>query len=153
MNINELNIFLDCIVGSSKAFLENDINVEVLNISECKYRVEDKYSALISFSGQINFFYLITLDRELLQSIFKVMVPLELSSEEKEEMMNSLSEEIINTVAGFAISSFQKKYEDLIMSVPLVLNNEILETFETNDFSASKRIETDFGDLVCTIIP
>ncbi|MEA3554210.1 MAG: hypothetical protein U9R39_07420, partial [Campylobacterota bacterium] len=79
-------------------------------------------------------------------------VPTPISDEEKQEMMESLPGEIVNTVAGLAISKFPKKYKDLIMSEPIAMDRSILKTLQENNLSKTKEIETSDGNLTCTII-
>lgn len=151
MKIDELNLFLDYIIDISKTFLLNDINVEVIKTSECKHNVLDKYVALVSFEGTKSFLCCIGIDDSLLQKTFKEMIPFEINSEEKEEMIKSLTDEVINTVAGLAISKFPPKYDDLTMSTPLVIDENILDVLNTKKLILSKRIETNFGDFICIL--
>jgi len=152
MTSEEIELFLTYTVDITQSFLENDMKIKVGEISICENDIRDKYAGLISFDGRINFFCLIAIEGELLEKIFQVMLPFEMSTEEKEEMMKLLPNEVVNIIAGLTILKFPKEYSDEVMSVPLVLKEKILEIFKINNLSASKKLAANFGDFICTVI-
>ena len=145
-------ILLDAIINTSKSFLQNDISIEVIETFSTKNSNINKHYSLVGFNGDIDIFCVISIDEELLERIYNVFVPCEVSNEEKQEMIGNLPDEIVNTVAGLAIASFPKEYDNLVMSEPLSLDKNILEDYETTNMSVSKKIQTVYGSFVCTII-
>ncbi len=152
MNSIEENILLDIITDVSKSFLENDMSIEVNEVTNSEDSNINKYYALVSFDGDMNIFCIVSIDEELLNHILKAFLPHQMSDEEKDEMICKLPDEIVNPVAGLSIARFPKKYENLVMSVPLALDKKEIETLEINYASASKKIKTMYGYFVCSVI-
>ena len=152
IGIHDAQNLLECVVSSSKKFLENDINVQILDVCRYEEIAQNQYSALVKFESSANFYCRIYIDKPLLGCILQVMVPFLLSDEEKEELYESLTQEVVNTVAGLAIASFPLKYENALMSQPLMLDEKTVTTVTTDTFFVSKMIRTDCGNFTCSII-
>ncbi|NOQ32063.1 MAG: response regulator [Helicobacteraceae bacterium] len=146
------DILLDSVVDVSKLFLENDMSIKVLDTIDSENSNINKYYSLVSFNGNINVFCIVAIDEDLLEHIFNAFVTSEVSNEEREEMIVTLPDEIVNTVAGLTISNFSKEYDSLVMSEPLTLDKNLIENFELGNLSVSKIIQTAHGDFTCTII-
>ena len=66
---NDLELVLNCIMETSKTFLENDMNIQTTNILNCtKSEMNNEFSAL-RFKGFINIICIISIDQELLKEI------------------------------------------------------------------------------------
>jgi len=145
-------IILDALVKCAEIFLKDDMSIEVHGSRVCDKTNFDTHYALVGFNGSANLLVLISIDNQVLENIYKVFVDYEVSEEEKNEMMNELPDEVINTVAGLAIASFPKEYDDLVMSTPLAADKYTLDNIEKNNPSISKSVQTLYGEMICTII-
>ena len=88
----------------------------------------------------------------LLDKIFGVFIPYEITDEEKNDIIKTLPDEIINTVVGLSISRFPKEYKELDMSIPILLDQAVIELLNNDNLSITKKINTSYGSLKCTII-
>jgi|GEM_PF-348148 len=149
---SDVSVLLDSISSTTKSFLLNDLGIELIDISSSKDIHLDKYFATVKFSGDIEVFCIVTISDELIDSIFSAFVAAEVSDKEKQEMIITLPDEIVNTVAGLAISKFPEKYKNLVMSEPIELDMNIIKALVENNLSETKKIQTVNGSLACTII-
>ncbi len=146
------SVILDCVIDVSKSFLENDMSLEVKNTKnfdgDC---FKDNFST-VSFKGNLNLFCIVSMDANLTNNIYNIFLP-DLKSEDKTiEMLNSLLNEVVNIVAGLAISKFPVEYKDLVLSEPIAMDSSILESLKLVNSHISKEIQTVQGNLICTII-
>lgn len=149
---NEESIILDCIIESASAFLKDNMNIEIQEVVDLKDYEVGKYVSTIAFNGSINIFCTITIGEEVMESIYKNFIFEPLDDKEAKDLMNSLPSEIVNTVAGLAISKFPSKYDDLVMSEPIFFDNSIMGNLKSENESISKNIKTKKGDFICNII-
>ncbi|MEA3554224.1 MAG: response regulator [Campylobacterota bacterium] len=152
IQVKDEDIILDCVIDASKNFLSNDIGIEVKNINDSDSKLLYDYFATVSFNGGINLFCTVSLSDELVNEIYNIFVPEPMSEEDKKEMIASLPNEIVNTVAGLAITKFPKIYDDLVMSEPVALDKSILESLINENDYISKEIQTVLGSFICTVI-
>jgi two-component system chemotaxis sensor kinase CheA len=143
---------LNIIIDTSLSFLKNDTSIKILKTTNCEHSHINKNYSVLSFSGDIDIFCIVSIDDELLKNIFKLFVRDEISTEEREELLISFPDTVANTLVGRSIEKFPKKYSGLTMSAPLIIDRNILVSFEENNMSASKKIETSHGEFMCTII-
>jgi len=149
---NEESIILDCIIESTTDFLKDNMNIGIEEVVDLKDYEIGKYVSTIAFNGSINIFCTIVIDEEVMESIYKNFIFEPLDDKEARELMNSLPSEIVNTVAGLAISKFPSKYDDLVMSEPIFFDNSILKNLKEENETISKSIKTKKGDFICNII-
>jgi len=149
---NEESIILDCIIESASDFLKDNMNIEIEEVVDLEEYEVGKYVSTIAFNGSINIFCTITIGEEVMESLYENFIFEPLDDKEAKELMNSLPSEIVNTVAGLAISKFPSKYDDLVMSEPIFFDNSILKNLKQENETISKNIKTKKGDFICNII-
>ncbi|MEA3554222.1 MAG: hypothetical protein U9R39_07480 [Campylobacterota bacterium] len=145
---------LDCLTKVSQSFLNDDMKIEVIDTNSIeKYDIINYYLGTVKFTKEdTTIICVVSMDKPLFDTIFKVFFPEEISQEEYDELALALPDEIINTVAGLSISEFPKEYEDLEMSVPLSFKKSALKILKQNGRFISKEIKTTKGSFVCTVI-
>ncbi len=143
---------LNSTIETAVHFLENDMNVKVLESIESKnIEIKEHFSA-VNFSGKIDLTTLCLIDEELLKTIYKVFIPHSLSASETKEMLEEMPNEVINIIAGLSISKFPKPYDNLTMSPPSTISKEDMEKLLSGTAYISKEIQTEKGSLHCIII-
>ncbi|MEA3497570.1 MAG: hypothetical protein U9R16_00790 [Campylobacterota bacterium] len=155
--MNDTNIehtILNCLTKVSQSFLNDDMKIEVIDTNSIeKYDIINYYLGSVKFTqDNINIICIVSMDKLLFDTIFKVFFPEEISQEEYDELALALPDEIVNTVAGLSISEFPTEYEDLEMSVPLAFKKSALKILKQNGRFISKEIKTAKGSFVCSII-
>ncbi len=143
---------LEAIIEVSKNFLKDDISVEVTDKCISKDCTALKNYAAVTYKGEVDLLFVLCLDDLLLNSVYKVFIPVVVSLEDKNEMMKEISNEIINTIAGLAISKFPKPYNNLELSPPLYIKKSEILFLKEGNFNIAKVIETSDGNFCCTII-
>ena len=149
---NDAKKLIECITEVTKSFLTNNIGVKLLSIKTDEELNLDKYFSTIKFSGKIEIFCTVSISSELLDKIFNAFIPDGVSEQEKQKIIKSLPNEIINIIAGLAISKFPKKYQDLVMGTPVALDKDIIQAFQIDNLSATKKVQTSSGSLAYTVI-
>ena len=149
---DDATLLVNNISSITESFLQNDLGIELIKSESCKNINFNKYYSIVKFSGDSEIFCIITISDELINSIFNAFVSCEVSDEERQEMIPTLPDEIVNTVAGLAITKFPKKYENLVMSEPIMLDINILQLLIEDNLSKTQEIETSDGNLTCTVI-
>ncbi len=143
---------LDCVIDTTKQFLQNDMSITIDYVKDSTISNFKDYMASISLSGKDNFLFIIFIDEKLLKSIYRVFFPEELSKKETSEMMIELPKEIINTVVGLSILNFPQEYKDLELSVPLDIKSKNIENLIADRYNISAEICTESGSFYCTVI-
>lgn len=132
----------DSISNTTIAFLKHDISLDIEDIATgVTFDYTDKeYISAVSFSADIKIYFVIYMDRELSNHIYKIFFPMELEASEKLELLKELPKEIANTIAGLSISSFPVSYQKAILSPPIDIDKNL-----SKKFSSSKQIRTNRG--------
>jgi len=148
----ESELLINDIITESKSFLQDDMNIEVSSIEVDTDFKLDSYYSTIKLSGHKEIFCILCVDEPLIDKIFGVFIPYEITDEEKNDIIKTLPDEIINTVVGLSISRFPKEYKELDMSIPILLDQAVIELLNNDNLSITKKINTSYGSLKCTII-
>ncbi len=151
-DINSADILLDKITNIGKTFLSNDMKIECTNIYKINNINLNKHYATVSFNGVADIFFIISFNQKLLEKMYNEFIPYEISAEDKKEVLDTLPNEIVNTIAGLSISKFTTKYKDLKLSEPIMLDKMILDSLLKENLSAIAAIETEIGNFECAII-
>ncbi len=146
------NSILNSIIETAVYFLKNDMNVNVFKCIELKDIEIKKHFSTVNFSGEIDLTALCLIDDELLKAIYKIFIPYNLNTSEKREMLEEMPSEVINIIAGLAISKFPKPHNNIIMSPPSTLQKKDILNLLSNSSHIGKEIRTDKGSLRCIII-
>jgi hypothetical protein len=148
----DLSIILNSVVKESALFFKDDMNIDILEIkTENNINLDDHFG-VIKFEGSKEYIVIISMDNKIFEVLFNKFFQDGVTDDEKEELIDALPDEIINTVAGLAIRNFPLNCDDLELSVPIKMEKEqILELSNKNKFQNYKIITSD-GDFICTVI-
>lgn len=136
-----------------KIFLENDILVNVNKIQDKIISNFNRFYSSIKFTNDdIEILLVISIDRNLINEVLDIFIPEINDISQREEMFESLPNEIVNIIGGLSIRDFPSKYEDLNMSEPIFIDQDILKSFQSNNISLVNELETNKGNLECTTI-
>ena len=150
-----MNIILDKIAKRTAEFLKDDMFVELYNIEEINDFKYSKNSSFITLIGDFEISVMIDIDNELFMlmfhNLFKDILD-DIENEEKNELLEALSDEIINIVVGLSMKTFPSEYKDFQLGVPFKKNRMDIEKIIEENNSDSLEISTNKGNLVCTVI-
>lgn len=153
ININAIDNIINGIKKESALFLRDDMQLDVIGLKDISNYSSKKYFSSIKLSNaNHNFIIIINIDDNLFNYLFNQFFYDGVDEDEKEELVNALPDEIINNIVGLAIRNFSTKYKNLVLGLPLELNQkQILEIINTN-ISKSCEIVTKTDILVCTVV-
>ncbi|MCK5294665.1 MAG: chemotaxis protein CheX [Arcobacteraceae bacterium] len=148
----DLSIILNSVVKEAALFLRDDMKINILEIKAINDINLDDYIGVIKFIGSEEYIVIISMDDKIFEILFNKFFQDGVASDEKEELVNALPDEIINNVAGLAIRNFPLNCDDLELSLPVKIEKEkILELLDKNNFQHYKIITSD-GDFDCSVI-
>lgn len=145
-------ILLEEICKVSKEFLEDEILVTVTKYSISKECKKLNNISIISYEADDDFLLILSISDNLLEKIYNILVPIECEGEEKIQMLQELSSEVINIVAGLAIGEFPKPYDNITLTPPLMIDKERIKRLQSRYEFTSANIETSAGDFCFILI-
>ncbi len=154
-NINtdeDESIILDCVVEAARLFLINDMNVGYEDTIDCKNFFLGKHFSAVRFYGNINLYCVVSMDENIRNTLFNIFVPYEMDQKDIDNIKSIFPDELVNTIAGHAIARFPLKYDSLVLSEPIKLDIDILNSLKEQNKGITKKIKTLEGDLICSII-
>lgn len=153
---NYSSIILNSLVNRTQSFLEEEMSIDVLSIhqepsSPPKVQLQ-KNTSMISVSGSIEVLITMGYNDILLERLIDAFLEgEEVSDEEREEIKESVSSEILNIIVGNAL--FNPHDETVLHISPPILIYDAKFLFQHKDsYIAITRIETTFGSLILSAI-
>jgi len=145
--------FMSIFTKVTKHFLENDIKVKVNSIKDKKVSNFNRFYSCLKFTNEdLEIVFIVSIDKELINKILDIFISEIDCEDEREEMFESLPNEIVNIIGGLSIRDFPQRYENLNMSEPIILDENILCSFQSKHTTLINEIETNKGNFECTII-
>ncbi|MEA3314398.1 MAG: PAS domain S-box protein [Campylobacterota bacterium] len=153
LNQSTVSCFSTIFTKVIKLFLENDILVNVNKIKDKSISNFNRFYSSITFeNGDVEILLAVSIDESLINKVLDIFIPELNDISQREEMLESLPNEIVNIIGGLSIRDFPSEYEDLNMSEPIIIDQDILKSFQLSNVSLVKELETNSGSLECTII-
>ncbi|HIP12873.1 MAG TPA: hypothetical protein EYG97_01630 [Arcobacter sp.] len=150
MNNDTKNIkkIIECIQKEIDLFICQSMSLEIIekrNDIEC---IGKRYFSTITLEDKGLFTITMNIDDDLFDVFFNNFFDCELEENEKEELIDALPSEIINTIVGLAIKDFPEEFENLQLGLPS------LESINGADyqFSNTFSIKTNNGSLCFHIV-
>ncbi|MEA1913958.1 MAG: hypothetical protein U9N30_01445 [Campylobacterota bacterium] len=140
--------FLDAIVQETNIFLKEDMLLDIVEVSLETNSALRSHCSFIELEGVGKVIVAIAIQDSLFDILFNTFFKDGVSVDEKDELIEALPHEIINTVVGLAIRRFPKEYAGLELGIPVGVDENI--DFE-NIHSAEATIKTSVGDFVCKV--
>ena len=146
---NKIYNFLKPMVDRTKEFLEEDMELEVIEFSTPTSCIEtnklQKNIAMIGITGSANFMMALSYDDKLIEKLVDVFLEGEtVADDEKDEAFESIANEVANTVIGNALPEDEN---ELFITPPIFIKEA--ESLSKNKDSKIiiSTMTTEYGDL------
>jgi len=149
--IADLDVIVGSIVKEGALFLKNEMQLDLIEIKAIKDISFGKYIGAIELIGQDKVVVVSSIDKELFEVIFNKMFQIELDEDERKELENDMSNEILNTIVGLSIKYFPLNCDTLELQPPLeVTKTQLKDLIGSNKLKRFK-ITTQYGSLYLAV--
>ena len=149
---NSEDDLLKVIVSATKDFIQNNINLDISNISHIdKFAIKEVYST-IKINLQNNIFIVLSIDETLFNKFLEFFLPDFENIEVDESSISSVMDEILNIIMGYAIVDFPEKYEFYELSTPLAMDETILYKMASYCQTYNYILESNDGNINVSIL-
>jgi len=145
-------MILDSLILQTKLFLSGDMDIEIQKVeiendNPNKLKLKD-FTSMIGTGGSLNAMIVVSLDTSMLEQLVELFMDgEEVEEDEKEEVYDSVSGEVINTIIGLALPTFPNRGKNVTITPPITINDasNVKKYKDTNIISAV--IITEFGEM------
>ncbi|MCX6051195.1 MAG: chemotaxis protein CheX [Campylobacterales bacterium] len=149
-------MILDSLILQSKLFFTEDMGIEIDDIAREEDSVDlnlKSHTAMIGVGGELNMMVVISFDDTMLDKLVEVFMEGEdVASEEEEEIKESVTGEVINTIIGLALPTFPKRGKGVTITPPISINDASNIKKHKDSKIVSANIRTHFGELSMSAI-
>jgi len=139
-------------IDALKNFIQNNINLEISNISHIdKFEIKDIYST-IKINLHNNVFIILSLENSLFNKFLSFFIPDYEEIELDEASVSSVIDEVLNIIMGYAIVDFPTKYQSYVLSTPLAMDKTILYKMSSYCETYNYVLQTTSGDINISIL-
>ena len=139
-------------IDALKNFIQNNINLEISNISHIdKFEIKDIYST-IKINLHNNVFIILSLENSLFNKFLSFFIPDYEEIELDEASVSSVIDEVLNIIMGYAIVDFPTKYQSYVLSTPLAMDKTILYKMSSYCETYNYVLQTVSGNINISIL-
>ena len=122
---------LDSLILQTKLFLEEDMNLEILEVDtinvESGILSLKEFTSMIGVGGRISLMTVISFDKELLDKLVSLFMDgEEVAIDELEEIRQSVTGEVMNTILGLSLPTFPHRGKDITITPPITINDAVM---------------------------
>ncbi len=147
---------LDSLILQSKLFFTEDMGIEIEDIVRKEKSAElnlKSHTAMIGVGGELNMMVVISFDTPMLNKLVEVFMEGEdVAPEEEEEIKESVTGEVINTIIGLSIPTFPKRGKGVTITPPISINDASNIKKHKDSKIVSANIKTHYGELSISAI-
>lgn len=150
-------MIIDALILQAKLFLSEDMDinidsVEIQEIDSLKLNLKQSTS-MIGVGGKLNLIVVISFDVNMLQKLVELFMDGEEPEEDEEdEIKESVTGEVINTILGLALPTFPNRGKDVTITPPITINDVSSLKKHKNASIVSAEITTEYGTLSISAI-
>ena len=149
---DNMNLILNSIIKESGIFLNNDMQLNIVEKRVINNNLYS-YSSIIDLSDDnMKYLVILSIEDKLLEELLNKFFKDGVEANEKDELLNDLVNETINTVVGLAMRNFSSEFENLELGLPLKLSKEDALKLLNKNISESLEIVTDKGSFICIVL-
>jgi chemotaxis protein CheX len=150
-------MILDSLILQTKLFLEGDMDLKIVNVNTTVLDAEQlqlkQHTSMIGVGGKLNLMVVISFDDQLLQDLVNLfMEGEEVDEEEKQEVQESVSGEVINTILGLSLPTFPNRGKGVTITPPITINDAASLKKHKNSKIETVVIQTNSGELTISAI-
>lgn len=150
-------MILDSLILQTKLFLQEDMDIAIKNVKTPNLESINlslkQHTSMIGIGGKINAMTIISFDDEMLMKLVELFMDgEEVDPDEADEIKESVTGEVINTILGLALSTFPNRGKGVTITPPITINDTKNLIKHKNSNILSVDIETEFGSLSISAI-
>ncbi|MGE4444592.1 MAG: chemotaxis protein CheX [Candidatus Altimarinota bacterium] len=150
-------MILDSLILQTKLLLQEDMKLKILEVEiiRTNYNILllKEFTSMIGVGGKINLMTVISFDEKLLNKLVSIfMDEEEVSLDEIDEVRESVTGEVINTIIGLALPTFPNRGKGITITPPITINDASVLKKHKNSKIVSANVTTNFGSVSISAI-
>lgn len=150
-------MILDSLILQTKLLLQEDMKLVILDVETTKSEYDvlalKEFTSMIGIGGKISLMTVISFDGELLNKLVSIFMDgEEVPQDEIDEIRESVTGEVINTIIGLALPSFPNRGKGVTITPPITINEASVLKKHKNSRIVSANITTNFGAVSISAI-
>jgi chemotaxis protein CheX len=150
-------MILESLILQTKLFLQEDMGLTIVNVDTTALNSEalslNQHTSMIGVGGKLNLMTVISFDDELISKLVELFMDGdEVAEDELEDVMESVTGEVINTIIGLVIPTFPNRGKGVTITPPITINDASSLKKHKNSNIVSANITTNFGSLSISAI-
>ncbi len=150
-------MILDSLILQTKLLLQEDMRLEILDVETTKSDYEvlslKEFTSMIGVGGKISLMTVISFDGELLNKLVSIFMDgEEVPEDEIDEIRESVTGEVINTIIGLALPTFPNRGKGITITPPITINEASVLKKHKNSKIVSANVTTNFGTVSISAI-
>ena len=150
-------MILDSLILQTKLLLQEDMKLEIINLETIRADYETltlkEFTSMIGVGGKINLMAVISFDVNLLNKIVSIFMDgEEVAQDEVDEIRESVTGEVINTILGLSLPTFPNRGKGITITPPITINEASVLKKHKNSRIVSVNITTNFGTVSISAI-
>lgn len=150
-------MIIDSLILQTKLLLQEDMKLEILDVETVSTNYDvlplKVFTSMIGVGGKINLMTVISFDEELLDKLVSIfMDEEEVSLDELDEIRESVTGEVINTIIGLALPTFPNRGKGITITPPITINDASVLKKHKNSKIISANVTTNFGNVSISAI-
>lgn len=150
-------MILDSLILQARLFLEGDMDINISSIDakhlESSQLSLNQHTSMIGVGGKLNLMVVISFDDELLNTLVDLfMEGEEVDDDEIDEVKESVTGEVINTILGLALPTFPNRGKGVTITPPITINDTTTLKRHKNSKILSAHVKTESGELILSAI-
>lgn len=150
-------MIIDSLILQTKLFLQEDMDIEIEEIHTSELDSEHlsllQHTSMIGVGGKLNLMTVISFDEGLLMKLVELfMEGEEVEADELEEVKESVTGEVINTILGLALPTFPNRGKGVTITPPISINDTTNLKKHKNSKIVSALITTGVGNMSISAI-
>lgn len=150
-------MILDSLILQTKLLLQEDMKLEIVNLETIRADYETltlkEFTSMIGVGGKINLMAVISFDVNLLNKLVSIFMDgEEVAQDEVDEIRESVTGEVINTILGLSLPTFPNRGKGITITPPITINEASVLKKHKNSRIVSVNITTNFGTVSISAI-
>jgi len=115
---------IHCITSQTEIFLKQESKLELLDTKRVELFVVNKHNTIVKLLGDFFGTVLMSFDESIIKHISNYLIPSDFSDEDRQEMIEDMPSELLNTIVGLSISKFPLGLRRITISPPEICRDE-----------------------------
>jgi chemotaxis protein CheX len=150
-------MILDSLILQTKLLLQEDMKLEIVNLETIRADYETltlkEFTSMIGVGGKIKLMAVISFDVNLLNKLVSIFMDgEEVAQDEVDEIRESVTGEVINTILGLSLPTFPNRGKGITITPPITINEASVLKKHKNSRIVSVNITTNFGTVSISAI-